>query len=600
MSKACIGFFFSFSQRKGVVSIQNDYRIYEQLCKISSIASLYPNGQPFAGKVRETADRIASQLYRVAVIGEFKRGKSSLVNALLGTDVLPTDILPMTAVITRVTYGESKKISVRYKDGHTEERTVEQLIDFATKYDEAKAQTAKSIQEIQVSYPSVFCKNHIEIIDTPGMNDDEAMTAVTLSVLGEIDAAVMVVSAAAPLSMTERSLVLTMIAEQGIRHIVFVITHIDVVSDEEEEKDRLLSFFGNRIRGDLLQDAEKRFCEDEDLLNKARNILKDPDVFGVSSVQAMKGFVKDDEALLKQSRFPQFKKSLLTLLTAAQSTDSILKLADAAKDIQNHLDVWYQSARQDLENRSAQILLYREQYQQYFQNSKNHLLPLLLDMDAHLQAASAPNRVTTAGSAADTVRKIFIRHLSALRKQDDTHSAVLHILQNACAEAEAYLQQEAEQAKDRVHREMQTVYTAFSKSRPVYAASDTETQYAADLNRNLAVWQENTPFPVFHWYISPIPALDDLTAVDIMPHIQSAVTASLEKYQTEIERYIASWRVVLLQRNQALIADTSVLNLLEKHKEETASQKNLLSVQYTMHKAQLEEIAKQLSADAEL
>ncbi len=237
--KAYIEFFFSFSQRKGVVSIQNDYRIYEQLCKISSIASLYPNGQPFAGKVRETADRIASQLYRVAVIGEFKRGKSSLVNALLGTDVLPTDILPMTAVITRVTYGESKKISVRYKDGHTEERTVEQLIDFATKYDEAKAQTAKSIQEIQVSYPSVFCKNHIEIIDTPGMNDDEAMTAVTLSVLGEIDAAVMVVSAAAPLSMTERSLVLTMIAEQGIRHIVFVITHIDVVSDEEAEKDRL-------------------------------------------------------------------------------------------------------------------------------------------------------------------------------------------------------------------------------------------------------------------------------------------------------------------------------------------------------------------------
>lgn len=84
--KAYIEFFFSFSQRKGVVSIQNDYRIYEQLCKISSIASLYPNGQPFAGKVRETADRIASQLYRVAVIGEFKRGKSSLVNALLGTD----------------------------------------------------------------------------------------------------------------------------------------------------------------------------------------------------------------------------------------------------------------------------------------------------------------------------------------------------------------------------------------------------------------------------------------------------------------------------------------------------------------------------------
>ena len=92
----------------------NEFFLHEQLCALENIAKQYPQGMDCSQRIRKTSDQIISQVYRVAVIGEFKRGKSSLINALLGADVLPTDILPMTAAINRVLYGEKKQITIRY------------------------------------------------------------------------------------------------------------------------------------------------------------------------------------------------------------------------------------------------------------------------------------------------------------------------------------------------------------------------------------------------------------------------------------------------------------------------------------------------------
>ena len=142
----------------------NEFVLHEQLCELEDIANFYPAGKEHAKRFREAADRIVSRLFRVGVIGEFKRGKSSLVNAIIGAEVLPTDILPMTAAVTRVTYGTQRRILIQYKDGSQEERTLEELIDFATKYDPEKERTAAKIREIQVTYPSVFCKNHIDSV----------------------------------------------------------------------------------------------------------------------------------------------------------------------------------------------------------------------------------------------------------------------------------------------------------------------------------------------------------------------------------------------------------------------------------------------------
>lgn len=569
----------------------NDFHIYEQLCEMSNIASQYPDGKEYGQKVRQVADRVASQLYRVAVIGEFKRGKSSLINALLGNEVLPTDILPMTAAITHVTYGETRKIIIKYKDGREEERTVEQLIDFATKYDEEKERTAKTIREITVSYPSVFCKNHIEIIDTPGMNDNDNMSAITLSILGEIDTAIMVISATSPMSITEQELILTLIEQPGIRHIVFVVTHIDDVSPKKKDQDMVISFIKNRISGDLLLRAEDRFFDDEEMNAKAYKILEDSDVFGVSSTQAIAGFVQDSEELLEKSRFPFFKQELLALLTAAQSADISLNALDALKEIESKIEEWYQNAHKYSDEDKLKMQELQKQYAEYFKNAKSGLIQRLGEMDAALQGEAFSNGFA---NIAGPVRKTFIKALSSIRDNNNTHENILLALEKAKEESRKLVEQELPAIQKRIGEEMEKVYVGFQKSRPLYERSEKETQYPGILDANLAKWRDNTPFPAFHWSADPIPQEDDLTYKDIMPYIQSAVTKSLVDYGMEIDFYIASWRAVLLKHNRALVADHEVLDMLEKDIGENTVNKNLLAVNYKKHREALDGISEKL------
>lgn len=62
----------------------------------------------------------------------------------------------------------------------------------------------------------------------------------------------------------------------------------------------------------------------------------------------MKGFVRDDEELLDESRFPAFKNMLLAYLTAAQSADMAAKTVDAAAEAARDLEGWYQAAEEEL------------------------------------------------------------------------------------------------------------------------------------------------------------------------------------------------------------------------------------------------------------
>ena len=116
----------------------NDFLLFEHLCAIENILSQYKYADESRKKILSVASDIKNRVYRVAVIGEFKRGKSSLINSLIGSRVLPTDVLPMTATLTRIRYGEKKRILIEYKSGEQEEKSIDDLIEFATKFDKEK------------------------------------------------------------------------------------------------------------------------------------------------------------------------------------------------------------------------------------------------------------------------------------------------------------------------------------------------------------------------------------------------------------------------------------------------------------------------------
>src|SRR6266571_7233152 len=70
-----------------------------------------------AGRARELAERLEGGRFLISVVGEFKRGKSTLLNALLGRDLLPTGVLPLTAVATEVAYGPEDLVRIHRRDG---------------------------------------------------------------------------------------------------------------------------------------------------------------------------------------------------------------------------------------------------------------------------------------------------------------------------------------------------------------------------------------------------------------------------------------------------------------------------------------------------
>jgi ABC-type uncharacterized transport system ATPase component len=84
-----------------------------------------------ARRASSLRERLRAGRFYIAVLGEFKRGKSTLVNALLGTELLPTGALPLTAVATELSHGTTGATIV-YLDGHSEEVPLDELANWVT------------------------------------------------------------------------------------------------------------------------------------------------------------------------------------------------------------------------------------------------------------------------------------------------------------------------------------------------------------------------------------------------------------------------------------------------------------------------------------
>ena len=598
----------------------NEFQIYELLCEMSKLAGHYTDGARISQEIRECADRTASQLYRVAVIGEFKRGKSSMINALLGTEVLPTSVLPMTAAITRVTYSEEKRISVLYKDGTRESATIEQLADFATKRDAERAERASRIKEITVFYPSVFCKNHIDLIDTPGLNDDEAMTAVTLGVVGEIDAAVMVISAQEPLSITEQDLILLMIAEHGIRHIVFVVTYIDAVSDDTDDQDKMIAYIKRRISGDLMKRAASRFAEQPELLEKAERILSAPDIFGVSSVLALQGFIHDSEEMLRLSRFPKFKKELLDLLTAAQSTDIRLNAADYAAELKGSLPLWHANEVTYLNASRDRIIERQKKINAFLLSGDKELTGVKLAFSKGISQLGLDTLKSPAQrdefvdqplvkrykglsgayrfsmyEALDNVRDTFVGQLYTIKKDTYTSEAVRAALDSAKKEADKLMSQFGDEVCETVGGQMEVAYDSLCCAMPQETG-----QEAPDMPEVLrGKWLSEHPFPEPEWLFSPIPDIEVLTGTDIIPGVKMAIVTAFSHYAEAVREYCEEWKNSLAEFYRAAFADKDIVVALANELSEKNAKLLTADIEFKRHTERADAIAAQLAGTSD-
>ncbi len=150
-------------------------------------------------------DRLDAARLRVLVVGEAKRGKSTLVNALLGRDLLPTGVTPLTAVATTLTYGSDRDLDVVFEDGRTERHPLTALDDLVT--ERGNPENTRGVASVTARVDAPILARGVEIVDTPGAGSVYTQnTSAADSVLPSMDAAIFVLTADPPVSASERDL----------------------------------------------------------------------------------------------------------------------------------------------------------------------------------------------------------------------------------------------------------------------------------------------------------------------------------------------------------------------------------------------------------
>lgn len=195
---------------------------------------------------REIAEEAAAKLaglgLYVAVIGEFKRGKTTLINALLGADLLPTGVLPVTAVPALVRFGMQPRATLRLQDGAEVETEIGRLHEYLT--EQENPANSKGVREAIIEYPAAALETGLVLVDTPGTGSiHRHNTQAAMDFMPRIDVALLVLSVDAPLSEPESRL-LEEVAESAAR-VAVCLNKVDRLTPSETRQ--AVEFVGRRI-----------------------------------------------------------------------------------------------------------------------------------------------------------------------------------------------------------------------------------------------------------------------------------------------------------------------------------------------------------------
>ena len=182
------------------------------------------------------------------VLGDFKRGKSTLINALLEQEILSSDVTPETVSINQVTWGSSLDVEAVLTNGgrvslEHGELSSERLV-------RVMRELPAPVDHLQIRAPAAWLRG-LRIVDTPGLGDlMQRFDAQVRSFLPVADAVVYVISALSPLSESERAFLQAHIRPQGYPKLLFVVNMLDTLPSEADAE-RLLESVRTKIHADF-------------------------------------------------------------------------------------------------------------------------------------------------------------------------------------------------------------------------------------------------------------------------------------------------------------------------------------------------------------
>lgn len=226
--------------RKQIPMLQTDEpaRLLIQVAdRLKLLTEAYPELKSYDQELQELIDD-ASRPLMVVVMGQFKTGKSTFINTLLGFDALKTDVTPSTAAVTMLVYGESNEVVAHMVDGRRETFSLDRLHALSAEGDEDGAQLREQLSYLEVRLP-VERLRRMTIVDTPGLNSDNAHhTRATEYFMDRADKVLWLFSYSQAASRTDMASLQTL---KSKTKPIGIVNRIDEHDPEEIELDEFLS-----------------------------------------------------------------------------------------------------------------------------------------------------------------------------------------------------------------------------------------------------------------------------------------------------------------------------------------------------------------------
>jgi GTP-binding protein EngB required for normal cell division len=243
--------------------------------------------------LRSMKSKLSEEGFNIVVLGGFKRGKSTLINAMVGSGILPTGVAPLTSVITKLRYATKTEAEIAFNDGKRMIVDVTSLNQYVT--EKGNPGNTKNVAEVDLHVNSSLLGDGAAIVDTPGVGSSYGRnTLVTYDFLAQVDAALFVFGVDPPISQMELEFLDDI---KGNSDVIFLIQ--------------------NKI--DML---DKR--ESEEALDFSRSVLieslKDPDlrVFPISAKLALEAKEDGDEEKLIRSGYIELEKEVMNFLATGK------------------------------------------------------------------------------------------------------------------------------------------------------------------------------------------------------------------------------------------------------------------------------------------
>ncbi|WP_027364547.1 dynamin family protein [Desulfotruncus alcoholivorax] len=321
--------------------------------------------QVLAAYLEEQQQKLVKDRFHLVVLGQFKRGKTTFLNALLGDEVLPTGVVPLTSIVTLIEYAEQMQITIYFENGATKPITPQELPEYVT--EEGNPGNSKNVRHVTLAYPSAYLKDGVLLIDTPGVgsiyknNTDE-----TYKYLPMVDAAIFLLSSDQPISEAECEF-LTKISRYSAKTF-FILNKIDYLKGSDREK--------------ALDFTKKTLAEQ---LGYHR-----VQVYPLSAKLALEGKITGDRVKLQNSLLPRFEQELQHFLMREKGQTvlaaAITKGINASGELKLNLELELKALGIPLQDLKKKVELFDQMVRQLEQQQLDNSYLLKGEVDRLLAA----------------------------------------------------------------------------------------------------------------------------------------------------------------------------------------------------------------------